>query len=553
MNPSLLLHDPHLIFIVVLAGVVSMLTTLNVAARPAAVETGRVALAFTISELFFMLTRFANMFYLPLLAVHVDSAAKTHDWLRLYAQIQWVLAGCAVGALGSWLLLPTFVELYRQGVYAMDYRKSMLGVLRRMARPSMIGKIAKALRPPSLLGVRLFHLEGVPPTFLLVNVVATAIWTAGALCAMVASAVDPAHKATAVLLSGMVNAFAAIAFSVWVDPKAALITDQAVAGERPERHVRITAVHLSAGNFLGASLGFLVLWPGTRWILGATHVIGGAGGDLVHSIWIVAVLNGLFAIMSSTSYASRVSAVVTGRVATAITVYNLFFLVTRLTQQIWNPVLGSVRDYVVNQHLPLELLASSYRVVILGATIGSIVACLLLDTFVEIYNTTVRALDRLGSFERVAWEFRRPAAWAALFRCIRRPTTFGVTIADWRELPHAFLWGNLFVTSVYTIGSIAAIYAGAVTPELSRTTTLMSSVVNGMATITISLIVWPTTALMVDQCVRGERPLRHIYATALFLMVGMLVGTVMSQVLLEPAAWLITQAAWGLRLISGRG
>ena len=67
-----LLADGRLVFICLLAGVVSMLTTLNVAARPAAVHTKQVALALAVSSIFFMFTRFANLFYLPILGSYVD-------------------------------------------------------------------------------------------------------------------------------------------------------------------------------------------------------------------------------------------------------------------------------------------------------------------------------------------------------------------------------------------------------------------------------------------------------------------------------------------------
>lgn len=554
MSLSLVLHDPHLIQIIILAGAVTLLTTLNVAARPAAVITGRVALAFTISEVFFMLNRFANLFYLPLLAANVDVAARTGNVDTLYAQIQWVLVGAGGGALAAWLLLPTFVELYRKGVLSMERHKSMVRVLLRLARPAAMKELVGTLRPPSMMGVRLLHLEGVPSGFLVWNVVATAIWTAGALCALLASAIAPEYKSTAVLLSGMVNAFAAIAFSILVDPKAATITDEVVAGERPARHVDIVAVHLSAGNFLGACLGLLVLWPGTVWVVAISKAIGAQGGHLVDSIWAVAALNAFVTILSSTSYASRVSAVVTGRVATALSVYNIFFLVTRLTQQVYSPVVGSVRDYVVDNHLPMDMLGHALRTIIMGATVGSIIGCLLLDTFVEIYNAAVRGLDRLqGSVLHLFAEFLKPRGWLALFRCFRRPTLFGLTMDDWRALPHGFLWGNLFVTGVYTIGVLAAIYAGAqLDATLARTATLLSSVVNGLATITISIVVWPTTATMVDECVSGKRPVKHMYATAFFLMIGMLLGTVLSQILFEPATHVIVVGAGVMRTIMRR-
>lgn len=559
MNVSLLIHDPRLCFIVCIAAAVSMLTTLNVAARPAAVETGRVALAFTISSLFFMVTRFANLFYAPLLGRYVGHAvaARASDpnaLDTLYAQIQWIVAGAALGALAAWLLLPTFIQLYKNGIASMEHRHSMLRVLLRLTRPAGLRTLVRSLRPPSLLGVRLLQLDGIPADFLIINALATAVWTVGFLCAIMASAISTDYEQTALLLSGLVNAFAAIAFSVWVDPKAALITDQAIHGERPESHVRITAVHLSAGNFVGACLGLAVLWPGTRLILDAAGLVGRESSGL--SLSSVVLLNVFVTLLASTTVASRVSAVTTRRVATALAVYNLFFLVTRLATQIYSPFVASLADQVRRAHQPVESLLPAFRWIVGGASMGAALAFLLLPTFVEIYSTAIRALDRCGSIPRLFVALLHPRAWLAVVRCVRPPSIFGVRLGDMRQIPRAFIYGNLFVISVYTIGVMAAIYAGACLNagppeerELARAATLLSSVVNGLATIMLSVIVDPTSALITDQCVKGERPERHIYIMAVFLLASMAVGTVLSQLLFLPATAVIIGGAKVLKMV----
>ena len=50
-----LLADPSLVFISLIAGVVALATSLNIAARPAAVKTAKVMLAFTMANFFFFL------------------------------------------------------------------------------------------------------------------------------------------------------------------------------------------------------------------------------------------------------------------------------------------------------------------------------------------------------------------------------------------------------------------------------------------------------------------------------------------------------------------
>lgn len=541
MNPALLL-DPKLMFVAVLAGALALLGTLNIAARPAAVISGRVALAFSVSSIFFMISRLANLFYLPLMARFMDEAERTGQTAVLWDQVRWVIVGTAVGSLASWLLLGNFVSLYLLGIKKVEERGSMLRALLWAAHPRAWKPLLKAFLAPVRMGVKLFHLKGIPVTFLLANVFAGSVWTCGALSALLVSAQTPQYAATAVLLSGLVNAFAAIAFSVWVDPKAAHITDQAVSGERSEEDVRITAVHLGLGNFIGGLLGLVMLYPATWLITKATLAVGAQGGTFSDSLWIVMALNLFVTMLASTTYAARVSAVVTRRVAMAMAIYNLFFLVTRLAQQVYAPMLGAVRDHLVARG-DLGALEGLFRQVILGASVGVFVGLLLLPTFVEVYNRAITALDRLGSIPAVLFASLHPRSWPTIAGCLRPPGLFGVKLSEIKELPQGFLWGNLLVISIHTVGVMAAIYAGAQNDELARTATLLSSVVNGLATITLSIIVDPMCALITDQTVKGERPGRHIYIMAVVLLFGMLFGTLLAQVVFKPAVWVIDLGA----------
>lgn len=304
MDPCLL-TDPRLAFIALLAGVVSMLTTLNVAARPAAVRTGQVALALAVSSIFFMFTRFANLFYLPILATYVDTAVRTGRVDVLYGQIQWVVVGAAVGAFLSWIMLPTFVAVYEAGIRAVQDHGSMVRVLMGAWTPRGLRTLLGCLRSPTILVAWSRGGRKLPLDFLAWNIAASAVWTVGALCALHVSALLPRFEATAVLLSGLVNAFAAIAFTLFVDPKAAVITDQAVKKSRPEQDVLAMSFYLGLGNFIGGLLGLAVLPLGVALIQAGTTYLGEGGAGLADSLWGLVALNALVTLLASTTVASR--------------------------------------------------------------------------------------------------------------------------------------------------------------------------------------------------------------------------------------------------------
>ena len=538
-----LLSDGRLVFICLLAGVVSMLTTLNVAARPAAVHTKQVALALAVSSIFFMFTRFANLFYLPILGSYVDKAVRTGAVDVLYEQIQWVVIGSALGALMSWLLLPTFCAVYERGIAGVQSRGSMFKVLLGLPTIRGVKALFGCCRSP--LELRSWpqgstHIKG---PFLLWNICATAIWTVGALCALYVSAAVPQLEATAVLLSGLVNSFAAIAFAIFVDPKAAVITDQTVQGQRPEQDVKAMTFWLGAGNFLGGLLGLAVFPVGIAMIKWATLKLGQT--SMSENMWLVVGLNMLTALLMLTALSSRVSAVITKKVATSLAIYNVFFLITRLATQVYAPILGAVRDSVINGHASAGDLLPLFRWVVWAATAGTVIGWLLIPTFVEIYNQAIVALEnRGGAMAKLLRDLLHPRRWLRVLRCWRTPTLFGVVRRDLAQMPKGFLLANALVVGIHVIGVLAAILAGAqLSGQLARTATLLSSIINGVATILASILVDPTAAHITDQCVHDKRPVHHIHIMVVFLAATTLAGTLLSQILLQPSSQLIVRCA----------
>lgn len=554
MNISLL-GDGKLLFIMALAAVVSMLTTLNTAARPAAIRTKQVALSLAVSAIFFMFTRFANLFYLPILGKYVDRAVQSGNVNVLYEQIQWVVLSSALGALFSWLMLPTFTAIYERGIASITVRGSMLKML--LALPSVRGikAIFGCLRSPLELKEwacpkRESNQDGqtdepfaLPWDLLGWNIFATAVWTVGALAALQVSALYPDLAATAVLLSGLVNSFAAIAFSLFVDPKAAVITDQAVSGQRPSSHVLQLTFHLGLGNFVGGLLGLFTFPLAIKIISIATERLGHAKMD--ENMWLVIGLNMVVTCLMCTSLSSRISAVITKNVATALAIYNVFFLITRLTTQVYAPILGSVRDSVVKGAASAAELLPLFRWVIGGATLGTILGWLLMPTFVAVYNTAIKALERRGgSMATLLKDLAKPNYWSKVWQCWRKPSNFGVLFSDLKLLPKSFLLANIFVIGIHVIGVLAAIQAGAeLTGHLARTATLLSSVINGAATILGSVIVDPTAAKITDEAVNGKRSLHEVEAMAVFLCLGSILGTILSQLLFIPSVKIIILGA----------
>ncbi len=83
-----------------------------------------------------------------------------------------------------------------------------------------------------------------------------------------------------------------------------------------------------------------------------------------------------------------------------------------------------------------------------------------------------------------------------------------MTLADFplAAVPRKLLIANTVLFAVYSVGVVAAFYASDIDLHARTTASGLSGLVNGVGTIAFALFIDPTTALIVDQTVREERP-----------------------------------------------
>jgi hypothetical protein len=94
-----------------------------------------------------------------------------------------------------------------------------------------------------------------------------AFWIAGPLAAFYAGVIDSRVTGTALLLSGLITGVSTVTLTLLVDPTAAVITDQAALGMRPERDIKAMLLYLVLGAVAGTLLAQLILWPAAHLIV----------------------------------------------------------------------------------------------------------------------------------------------------------------------------------------------------------------------------------------------------------------------------------------------
>lgn len=273
---------------------------------------------------------------------------------------------------------------------------------------------------------------------------------------------------------------------------------------------------------------------------------------------IVAVLTALIHFINTLIYGVRLAGVRTQRLALAISLFNVIFLVASTANTIQAPLLSSLVETAINRGLgmatrPAEVvqlvhsefyraqlasLQADIRVVILAATAGTVLGALFIPAFVQLFSRAILLFEEAGSVPRLlGMIFFSPRRVWGYARRVRVPREFLRQAARQKlAIPKAFLLLNVAVTGVYTTGVLSALYAGALFPLYRQTATLLAPLVNGVATILAATVVDPTAAMITDQALRGVRSEEDVKLMVMYLAVTRLLGTVLAQVLFVPAA-----------------
>lgn len=260
------------------------------------------------------------------------------------------------------------------------------------------------------------------------------------------------------------------------------------------------------------------------------------------------LLNCVVQALAIAAYAARLAGARSGRVATAISLFNMFATSSRFAQMFYTPMLGSLSD---RASLAGALTAYEWqlRFIVIAGTVGAVIGTLALPTFVMLYLRAIRSLERSGSVPRAALALFSAKTLVAVLRDVKFGVATPVRALSFRNVPKDVLVLNTLVTAVYGIGIVAAAYASVLHPQAARTALLSSGLVNGFATIAYNVVVDPASALMTDRSIRGERSIDDVKALVTGLSFTAIFGFVLSQLLLVPGAALIQ---WAAQLITGR-
>ncbi|WP_273483031.1 lipid II flippase Amj family protein [Desulforamulus ruminis] len=278
----------------------------------------------------------------------------------------------------------------------------------------------------------------------------------------------------------------------------------------------------------------------------------------------VVVLTAIIHLINTLIYAVRPAGVITRRLATAYSLFNVIFLVAQTANMLQAPLLGSIIDLAVGRGVEaagsgvnllntpvyqqeLLILDYQFRTIILGATVGTLIGALFIPMFITFF---VKGIDVFGEVKSIpkmlGMMIFSPGKMARMAKsAVRIPNRqfFKQVLSEKVTIPKKFLILNIFITGIFTTSVLSSLYACALYPEFRTTASMLSGIINGIATILFATVVDPTAAGLTDQALRGERPEADIKQMSFYLALTRFLGTILAQLFFVPAAWIIKYVA----------
>lgn len=258
---------------------------------------------------------------------------------------------------------------------------------------------------------------------------------------------------------------------------------------------------------------------------------------LLWRLTIVMVLVAFINMIDTLAYGARLAGVRTRSPSVAMSLFNIVALSSRTANLIQLPLVASIVDKFLYSG-ESEPLLQVFRLILLANSLGVLLGILLIPLAIRVFTWGILRMERTHSIPVIMFGFLRPENIRKAVQ-VPLPGLRYFKILEWNNLPRTFIVTNPLLVSIYSVGVLAAIYAGYLIPDYRLTASQLSGFINGVATILLVTIVDPVSALIQDDALKGKRSENELKAAIGLLAGGKFAGTILAQLWLLPAAQII--------------
>ncbi|AVD54881.1 lipid II flippase Amj family protein [Heyndrickxia coagulans] len=254
---------------------------------------------------------------------------------------------------------------------------------------------------------------------------------------------------------------------------------------------------------------------------------------------IVFILNFIISLIGTLAYSVRMVGVRTGKIAVSFAVFNILTLISRIAVTFQVPLLTKY----VEGHTETSGLLHIFNLIIIISGVATAVGALLIPTFQRLFYRGVLYFSADRSIPKLVLHSFSKAGLHYMKDCVAVPVKENILQLNFRKLPVKIIIYNLVTVALLTVGSLAPIYAGSLEPDLRATCITLSSIINGVATILMSIFIDPQLSIMTDDVIDGKCSEEDFRKVVVAMVGSKTLGTFASLFLLIPSAYAIVFVA----------
>ncbi|MDL2355906.1 MAG: lipid II flippase Amj family protein [Pseudomonadota bacterium] len=251
-------------------------------------------------------------------------------------------------------------------------------------------------------------------------------------------------------------------------------------------------------------------------------------------------------LIGTLAYSVRIAGIRTKRIAVSLALFSILVLVSRTSNSFLGPFLAKRVESNLAGAAATNLLWD-FRWLLISASIATVVGALLIPTFQRVFCRAVQHFQVHRSIPKLILHGFFKGGLSYVKDVASVPVAANVTaLRSGNGVSLSITLLNVAAVALWTVGVFAALYAGALDPSVRVTSSTLSSIINGGATVMMAVFIDPHMSGMTDDVVEGRVSESQFRRAVVWLVGSRLAGTVLAQALLVPSALLIVVVARAL-------
>jgi hypothetical protein len=251
-------------------------------------------------------------------------------------------------------------------------------------------------------------------------------------------------------------------------------------------------------------------------------------------------------LIGTLAYSVRIAGIRTRRIAVSLALFSILMLVSRTSNSFLGPFLAKRVESNLAAPAIGELLMD-FRSLLVASSLATIVGALLIPTFQRVFCRAVQHFQVHRSIPKLILHGFFKGGLSYVKDVASVPAAANVTgLRNGHGVSSSVTLLNVVAVALWTVGVFAALYAGVLDPAVRVTSSTLSSIINGGATIMMAVFIDPHMSGMTDDVIEGRVEESQFRRAVVWLVASRLAGTLLAQLLLVPSALLIV---WVARVI----